>query len=425
MNSINVHVNFGDRDIRVGELYLSSDTGRHVFSYDPRFISSGLEISPLRLPIGGQPFHAPQDANIYGLHGVFADSLPDNWGRMVQDAEFLKIGIDQPTALERLAFIGQNGIGALNYRPAKKFPKGIDITELAALRKAAQNIIEGSADEISHELLKSGGSAGGARPKFLVDIHEKNHGQIRYTHKSYSGGYIPVVLKVPTFRHDHYQKIEYAYSQIAQKAGLNIPDTYLIKGEKSGLAFFAVKRFDILPDGSKLHVHSLAGLHNINFNDVNTDATAFLNTVGNVTRNHRQVVEAYKIIAFNHIGFNNDDHSKNFSFTMDKKGEWSLAPAYDISYSKGQNGLHYMKLNGKTRNAETKDFKSAAKTFNIENWENILENIIAQFLKWPQTAKECEIPRKYISIIDDRLKENIKRVEKGLKAKNYSRSTLK
>jgi len=414
MNTINVSINFGSENIRVGELYLSADTGRHIFKYEPVFQSSGLEISPLHLPLGNETYIAQQGTNFYNLHGVFADSLPDAWGRAVQDAEFLKIDVDGPTVLERLAFIGLNGIGALNYHPAQKFPKGDEITELATLRKAAQKIMKGNADEISERLLKCGGSAGGARPKFLVDIKEDNHEEIRYTLGEYKGGYIPVLLKVPTFGHDHYQKIEYIYSQIAHNAGLNIPESYLITGQKSDLAFFAMKRFDILPDGTRYHVHTLSGLMDINFRDADISADAFLHTIDNITRDHRQVIEGYKVIAFNYIGSNNDDHTKNFSFLMNSKGQWSLAPAYDIGYSKSLNELHFMRLGGKRRNAEAKDFKNLAENFDIKDWDAIIEKILTEFEKWPAMAKDCGIPEKHINKLDNKIKENSKRIENGL-----------
>ncbi|MCL2689553.1 MAG: type II toxin-antitoxin system HipA family toxin [Chitinispirillia bacterium] len=415
MNSINVFISFGNKkNIHVGELYLSTDTGRHFFKYEPSFLSSGLDISPISMPLGNETYSAPLGVNFYNLHCAFADSLPDAWGRAVQDAEFLKINIDEPTALERLAFIGHNGVGALNYHPAQKFPKGEEIAELATLRKAAQRIIKGNADEVSEQLLKCGGSVGGARPKFLVDMKENNHEEIRYTQGEYKDGYIPMLLKVPTFSHDHYQKIEYIYSQIAYNAGLNIPESYLITGKKSDLAFFAMKRFDCLPNGRKFHVHTLAGLLNINFNDTDIEAGTFLHTVDYITRDHRQIVEAYKIIAFNYIGFNNDDHAKNFSFLMDDKGQWSLAPAYDIGYSKGQNELHFMRLNGKRRNAEAKDFRKIAENFNIKGWNTIIEKILTEFEKWPVMAKDCGIPERHINKVNKRLRENIHRVEKGL-----------
>jgi len=416
MNTIKVHIDFGQNTQRVGELFASADLGRHVFSYDPEFLSSGLQISQFFLPLGDKTFVAQKNESFYDLHGVFADSLPDAWGRRVQDVEFIKIGVIEPTALQRLAFIGQNGIGALRYHPAQDFPKGDDVVHLAELRKATQKILEGNVDEISEQLLKSGGSAGGARPKFLVDLKADNSQEFRYTHGKYENGFIPVILKVPNTEQgqDQYQRIEYVYSQIAQKAGLNIPDSYLITGEKSDLAFFAIKRFDIQPDGCRLHVHTLSGVLNIDYRQTNPDSSVFLRATDDITRDHKQVIEGYRRIVFNYIGSNKDDHAKNFSFLMNHKGEWSLSPAYDIGFSKGQNDLHQMRLGNKFRNAETKDFRSLARDFDVPKWDSIVDNTLSAFEKWPSIAKDNGVPEKYIDMINQKLRENTRRIERGL-----------
>ena len=414
MNKINVHIDFGDDEYRIGELYLSSDLGKYIFSYAAEFIPSGIQISPFHLPLEAKAYIAPKNSGFYGLHGVFADSLPDTWGRKVQDAEFIKIDIIEPTALQRLAFIGKNGIGALRYHPAQRFPKGEELVHLAELRKATRRIMEGEIDEISEQLLKSGGSAGGARPKFLVDINKTNHQEIRYTHGIYDNNFIPVLLKVPSTGQDQFQRIEYTYSQIARAAGLAIPDHYLISGEKSDLAFFAIERFDIRPGGERFHIHTLSGLLNMDYRESTPDANTFLRAVDDLTRDHRQVIEGYKRIVFNYIGSNKDDHAKNFSFLMNSKGDWSLSPAYDVGFSKGDNDLHQMRLGNILRNAEVKDFKKLARDFDIAKWAGMVEKTLAAFEKWPGLAKENGVPQKYILIIDQKIRENTRRIEKHL-----------
>ena len=414
MNKINVHIDFGDNEYRIGELYLSSDLGKYIFSYASEFIPSGIQISPFHLPLEAKTYIAPKNTSFYGLHGVFADSLPDTWGRKVQDAEFIKIDIIEPTALQRLAFIGKNGIGALRYHPAQRFPKGEELVHLAELRKATQRIMEGEIDEISEQLLKSGGSAGGARPKFLVDIHTTNHQEIRYTHGVYDNDFIPVILKVPNTGLDQFQRIEYTYSQIARYAGIDIPNHYLISGEKSDLAFFAIERFDIRPGGERFHIHTLAGLLNMDYRESTPDSNTFLRTVDDVTRDHRQVVEGYRRIVFNYIGSNKDDHAKNFCFLMNGKGEWSLSPAYDLGYSKGDNDLHQMRLGNILRNAEVKDFKKLARDFDISKWAGIVEKTLSAFEKWPVLAKENGISERYTRIIDQKIRENTRRIERDL-----------
>jgi serine/threonine-protein kinase HipA len=414
MKKINVYIDFGSASYKVGEIYASTDMGRHVFSYDPQFAATKIEISPLTMPLAAKTYIAQRNHELYDLHGIFADSLPDEWGRKVQDAEFFKIGILEPTALDRLAFIGKNGIGALRFFPAQEFEKGEDVVRLADLRKATQRIIEGNVEEVSESLMKSGGSAGGARPKYLIDMNGNNPQEFRYSREQIEKGFLPVILKVPVRGQDQYQRIEYAYSRIAQSAGLNIPECFLITGEKSRLAHFAIKRFDILANGDRLHMHTLAGMMGINFRETTPDCSSFLRTIGDVTRNHEHVVEGFRRVVFNYVGSNKDDHAKNFSFTMTEKGEWSLAPAYDIGFSKGQNDLHLMRLNDKHRNAELKDFKKIANDFDIEHWQAIVEKAVDAFEKWPSVATEWGVPEKFIQMIHEKLKENRKRLTKEL-----------
>jgi serine/threonine-protein kinase HipA len=416
MNTVNVHIDFGPTSFKVGTLYASGEMGRHVFAYDPEFIATKLEISPLAMPLSAQTYPAPRNPDLYDLHPVFGDSMPDEWGRKVQDAEFAKIGIFEPSPLQRLAFIGMNGIGALRYYPAQQFKRGDDVVRLAQLRKATQLIIEGAVEEVSEELLKSGGSAGGARPKYLLDMNRNDPSRLRYTRAAPDDTYVPVVLKVPVRDNDQYQRIEYVYCRIAEKAGVNVPACHLITGAQSNQAYFAIERFDIMPDGKRLHVHSLAGIMGINFRETTPDSSTFLRVTDDITLNHEHVVEAFRRVVFNYIGSNKDDHAKNFSFTMDSSGEWSLAPAYDIAYSKGHNDMHAMRLNDKFRNAELHDFKRLARDFDITQWKDIVEKILSAFAKWDSLAEESGINEKYAYMIGSRIKANIGRIAKGLRA---------
>jgi len=140
----------------------------------------------------------------------------------------------------------------------------------------------------------------------------------------------------------------------------------------------------------------------------------FLRTVDDITLNHEQVVEGFRRIVFNYIGSNKDDHAKNFSFAMDKNGEWFLAPAYDVGFSKGHNDLHSMRLNDKFRNAEVRDFRNIARDFDIAHWESIVKKALDAFYTWPEIAKNCSVPGKYIQMIGNKINENTRRLEKDL-----------
>lgn len=415
MKSLQVKIHFNEEtSYVVGKLYLSELTGKYHFEYDKSFLSAGIEISPMTLAVSGKSYEAQRNEDFYDLHGVFADSLPDDWGKKVQDLEFYKIGKHDPTAIDRLTFVGRYGIGALRYEPSKEFGEGISIVSLADLRKATQRILEGNAEEVTEALLRSGGSVGGMRPKFLVDLDIKNLNKIRYTTGRPDGGYHPVIIKTPLRDGDQYQRIEYAYSTMARESGINVPDTYLLIGEKSKRAFFASKRFDILENGERLHIHTYAGLHGLNFRVATPDYSELLRTCHDLTRDHSQVIEAYRRMVFNYLGYNNDDHTKNFSFTMDKKGRWKLSPSYDMSYSTGRQGFHTMSINGIRQNATVKDFEKMAANFNVKDWKNIIGKSCDCLKKWKSIAAKTGIADKHKNIVYQRIKENVARIDKEM-----------
>ena len=415
MNKLTVQIDFGKGPQKVGELYLSESLGRYVFAYDKTFIGGGLEISPETMPLGNDTYIAKKNSDLYDLHGVFADSLPDEWGKKVQNAEFEKIGHYEVTAIDRLAFVGQFAIGALKYHPDDTFETGKDAVTLANLRKTTQSIIEGTVENVSRELLRCGGSAGGARPKFLVDLDVRTMSDIRYTQGRIDGNYVPVVLKVPTSNGEHWNRIEYAYSKMAKKCDISIPHTYLLKGRTPGPAYFAIERFDTLPDGTRLHVHSLAGMLGQSFREMHIDYRQMLRLTGDLTRNHGNVVDVYRRMVFNYLGNNRDDHAKNFSFVMNPDGEWAVSPAYDISYSPGENSLHAMAANGKRRNLTLGDFREIAQDFEIKSWKKIILKTNSVLKGWEKRAVKSGIPKKLTTAIQARIRENINRIEKDLK----------
>ena len=413
MKKLNVKIQFDAKhSYNVGRLFLSEKTGKYHFDYDQSFLSSGLHISPFNLKTDSVSHVAQSNADFYDLHGVFADSLPDDWGKKVQDLEFYKMEIDDPTAIDRLAFVGKYGIGALCYEPSREFGLGEEIVTLADLRKATQRIIEGNFEDVTEQLLHSSGSAGGMRPKFLVDLDIYNMKEMRYTTGKPEGNFYPVIIKIPGKDGDHFQRIEYVYSKIAKSCGIDIPDTYLLTGPKSKQAFFVIKRFDVLENGDRLHVHTYAGLHGLNFREQSHDYSDLLRTIQDLSRDHSQVIEAYRRMVFNYLGYNSDDHMKNFSLTMNKKGAWSLSPAYDMSYSTGRQGLHIMPLNGIRHNATIKDFERMAENFNVKKWKDIVVSTCECLKEFPAKAKEYGLNERYLNIVNNRIKENVTRIER-------------
>lgn len=414
IKKLTIKLDFGfKRDIIVGTLYWSKDLNTNVFEYHHRFHETGLEISPIDLPVSDSIYEAKRDNDTYYLPYVFADALPDKWGRNIQDLEFEKINILNPSSLQRLAFIGYNGLGALQFEPAQEFDNKQIITDVADLRKATQKIIEGDVGHVTKELLKIGGSAGGQRPKFLVDYNLQTK-QLRYTRGSHEGMFIPVVLKVPQNEIDNpdrFQKAEYCYCQIAKMAGINIPDTYLIP-DNNGYYAFAIERFDIKPSGEKLHMHTLSGFIGKKFSDRDTSYNDLMETIIEYCENEEDLVEAYRRLVFNVFANNQDDHGKNFSLLMNSKGEWSLSPAYDISHSPGAGQL--MSINGKTQSITYNDLERFAKDYSIENYREIIVKNIDALNKWNDIANKVNVPEKLKNRISQDISININRIEKEM-----------
>lgn len=409
MNKLQVFLNFRHISYNIGELFLSEKLGRYVFNYNNQFLSSGLELSPYLLPLGSETFIAERNNDMYNLHSPFADSLPDNWGLKVQDAEFQKIGMYEVSALERLSFIGDYGMGALQYRPQQSFLSGEQAVELAQLRKASQSILEGNVQGIVEQLFRAGGSAGGARPKYLVDMKSDGSGIIRYTTGETEDGWTPIILKVAEKNSDRWQRVEYCYFKMAEIAGLETPSTWLLS-EEDGYAHFAIKRFDIDENGGRYHTQTFAALLGINFRDTFPDYTRLFRTTAELSLDKEQVIEVYRRMVFNYLGSNKDDHAKNFSFLMDQTGGWRISPAYDLSYSSGEQGLHSMAASGKRRNLELGDFEKIASDFDIKDWRKIVDITKEALGHWQKIAEKYKVPEKQIKIINERITENLNRV---------------
>lgn len=410
-NNLNVVLNFGTSKLFVGKLYLSEKLGQCVFEYDDSFVAQGHEISPLNLPLQKDSFVAANIPGMHNIHGVFADSLPDAWGRRVQDMEFLKIGLYNPTTLDRLAFVGKYGIGALQYEPAMEFELGTQITSLAELRKSTQGIIDGEIEKVSHELMRIGGSAGGAHPKFLVDINKKDHTKIKYASDSASVDMVQVLLKVPP-KDDVWQRIEYIYCQMAKKSGINIPKTYLIYS-KSNKAFFAIERFDRTVSGERFHTHTFANFVGYALSENKSDYLELCRTTFALCKSHPDVIEVYRRMVFNYLGGNQDDHGKNFSFIMDNQGRWRLSPAYDLGYSEN-GGIHAMPVNGKPTSLTAQDLEHFALKVDIKNWKKITEEVITALTKWMSISKTYNLPTSLRTKISTIIKSNCNRVERHL-----------
>jgi serine/threonine-protein kinase HipA len=389
IQKITVSIRFDSTEIEVGELI---SEGREIyFKYFTGFISLGLEISPLKLKLNNQ-IHQAEAQPFDGLFGVFADSLPDGWGKLLLDRALTAKGIDINNIgmLDRLAFVGKNGAGALTYKPSIADENAIQFDfELDNLAIAANQILAGTDSEILDELYVLGGSSGGARPKILVGYNKQENHFIS-SENELQDAYEHWLIKFPssTDRKD-IAHIEYAYYKMALDAGIEMSECKLFKG-KSGKSYFGTKRFDRIGN-KRLHMHSAAGMMHDNFRLSNLDYGNIMDCAFRLEKDVRAYDKILRLAAFNVFAHNRDDHSKNIGFLMNEHGEWKVAPAYDLTFSNSGHGMHSTMVSGESANPTQAHLMELARYFNMKNGKEIIEQVQSVVYNWKTYANECGV----------------------------------
>ena len=318
-----IEVFFSDRC--VGRMALTPD-GVCVFEYAPDWLQTGFSISPFHLPLKSGVMLSRREP-FGGSFGVFDDSLPDGWGNLLLDRYLQEKGINpyKLNVLDRMSLIGSTGRGALEYRPDKSVVANGEFLDFDFLAKEAEKILESKESAGSVDLLyQYGGSSGGARPKVFAKIEGREWlVKFRATNDPVDVG-----------------EIEYNYSLLAKECGIRMAETRLLDGR-----YFGVERFDRMPQG-KIHTISAAGLLHANYRIPSLDYSLLLKLTMNLTKDMVQVGDMFRLMIFNILISNRDDHAKNFSFQW-VDGTWKLSPAYDLLPSSGFNGFHTTTINGK------------------------------------------------------------------------------
>ncbi len=390
-----------DAPVRVGRL--AEDKGSIVFEYDAGFIRSGLEISPYLLPLS-KGLHRDQTGLWRGLHGVFDDSLPDGWGLLLMDRHLRRGGQDPATVspLYRLAWLGRRTMGALTYVPAIERKNNenelLDIQQLAA---NAQDVLEGDTAEILPVLLAAGGSPGGARPKVLVGIRNND---IISGADMLPANFEPWMIKFCARKDAAYAgPVEYAYAGMARAAGIDMPETRLFEA-RDGKRYFGVKRFDRIGK-RRIHMHSFGNMIGGSFREPCADYIDLLKLTLDLTRDASDVQRAFRLMTFNVLAHNRDDHVKQFAFLMGEDGEWRLSPGYDLSFTDGPGGEHTTSINGKGKGIDRTDLISVAAIVDIHrNEANAIVDKVADSIEcWRQWAREADVPANEAIRIQDEL----------------------
>ncbi|WP_428739302.1 type II toxin-antitoxin system HipA family toxin [Sulfurimonas sp.] len=387
--------------------YLSLDQKHNVyFEYEETFKKTALEISPIKLPLATTSIYTNNDDRFFeGLAGVFFDSLPDRFGNEVIKRYYAQKGINeyQLNPIQKLAYIGQSGMGALEYIPSEPTPFLKESLEIKSLVDDARAIIQGDISVAIPELISSGGSAGGARAKAVIQWNKKTNSVIsgRLAHKE---GFEEYIIKFDGVGKEYvpaeYGKVEYIYMKIAKELGLNVADVSIF--HERDFSHLLIKHFDRKGD-KKIHMHSLCGLTHSNFNIPGSYSyEEYLRVVEYLTKDKTQLQNAFVHMLYNVITCNQDDHTKNFSFLMDEMGIWRCAPLYDITYNKGNDytAHHQLSINGKRDNFTLEDIKSVSRMFSIATDAEV-EELVKQMKQYfitsfAEEAKKLDISQNKI-----------------------------
>ena len=407
----------------VGALYQKEGDEFASFEYAPDFVRSGIEPAPVAMPVRSGTIYRFQDlspATFHRLPGLFADSVPDKFGNKIIDQWLVQNGRDPKsfTALERLCYTGSRGMGALEFYPVMgPDPVKSEPLEIERHRTLAANILDQRKKvkvrlrekDAFEQIVRVGTSAGGARAKVLIAYDDSTgtvlSGQVRAPE-----GYGYWLLKFDDIENNRdkenadpagFGALEYTYSQIAKEAGIEMTECRLL--EDGDHRHFMTRRFDRTENGGKLHYQSLAAIAHYDFNIAGAysyeQAFAIARQIGLTTADIEQM---YRRAVFNICARNQDDHTKNIGFLMDKRGNWSLAPAFDVTYAYNPagrwTGTHQMTFNDKREKFTLEDFKAVAKSAGLVQgrYKRILEQVQDALAGFKKRAKSNDVPKKLV-----------------------------
>ena len=405
----------------IGAVSWDESAGLARFEYDPGFVRSGIEIAPLTMPLSKQIYSFPAlpRETFQGLPGLLADSLPDDFGNALINVWLAKQGRSPATfnPVERLCYTGMRGMGALEYLPSQGPFTGksaaVDVkalVELASKILARRNSLQGSFDpefreDSLRDILRVGTSAGGARAKAIIAWNQQTD-EVRSGQLKAGKGFSYWLLKFDGVSGNRdkelddpagYGLIEHAYYHMAKKAGIGMEESRLFK--ENGRSHFMTRRFDRTDSGQKIHMQSFCAIEHFDFKKAGAHSyEQALRTIRKLGMPMVAIEEQFRRMAFNIIGRNQDDHVKNIAFLMDKSGNWSLSPAFDMTYSHNPQGdwtsRHQMSLNGKRDDFTIEDFKACAKNASMKRGraEEIVRQVREVVLQWKDFADKSGVP---------------------------------
>jgi len=414
----------------IGAVSLDVDAGGVcAFEYAKDFQSSGIEVAPLMMPLSEEihQFPALSRDTFHGLAGLVADALPDKFGNALIDAWLATQGRTPESfnSIERLCYTGTRGMGALEFEPASNPSPGYKLGRTLQM----DHLVEQASSVLSHrdelhtqfgeddaaalsDILQVGTSAGGARAKAVIAWNPVT-GEVRSGQMDAKSGFEHWLLKFDGVEANRdkeldepkgFTAIEYAYSQMAKTAGIEMMPCRLM--EENGRRHFMTKRFDRSDAGQKFHIQTLCAMAHYDFNMAGAHSyeQCFL-VMRQLGLSMAEIEQQFRRMAFNIVSRNQDDHVKNIAFMMNKKGDWKLSPAYDMTYSYNPTGRwtssHQMSMNGKQEYFSMEDFKQCGKTALMKRGraQTIVNEVIEVISRWPMFAQEAGVDRVWSSEI--------------------------
>jgi len=397
----------------IGSIALDPAYGFYAFSYTPEFVSTGIEPSPLRMPLSNETylFTDLPEQTYKQLPAMLSDALPDDFGNALINRYMADHGIEAPdvTPLDRLAYMSHRAMGALVFKPARgprtQTPTSIELGSLVEqARQAVTGIVtdDAQANAALRSIIEVGTSAGGARAKAVIAWNPTTD-EIRSGQLMAPPGFEHWLLKFDGMGSDHelgvpqnYGRIEYAYHLMARDAGITMNECRLLL--ENGRAHFMTRRFDRARENSRHHMQTLCAMAHIDYKKKGTNAySQFFSTMTQLNLPYEDMEEAFRRMVFNVMARNCDDHSKNFSFLLpENSATWELAPAYDVTFAHNPQGdwtnQHLMSVNRKFKNFEVQDLLAEADRFKIGTAKTVINQVRRAILNWPQWSGAAGLP---------------------------------
>ena len=387
----------------VGRLY-QDPRGRVFFEYDPSWRSGARELSPLYLPNRTEGAVVSPTPDFGELFGLFEDALPDWWGEQMMRRRFADLGIPwgKVTALRKLACQGERKMGALIFRPVLEEGNFNDDVwvELSGLVTAAREALAGETAELMAQLVRSGMSPGGVRPKALLAF-SPGFQQVRLDDPA-PDGFESWLLKFDLDPELHNGGIEFAYAAMAREAGIDVPGTHLL--EAGGGRHFLTRRFDRANGGRRIHLHSFSGLTHTPLRN-GMEYGELMNLARALTGDHRAVEEVFRRAVFNVVAGNDDDHGRNHAFLMDDDGTWRLAPAFDLmpaTYPLAS-GFRAGRINGRAAEIRRSDLKRLGEEQGVRKIDATIAQVLEAVAHWEIHAAEAGLPKGTIAEVSQQM----------------------